>query len=355
MAKRVLIAPLDWGLGHTTRCIPIIRKLLQRGCIVYVACHPAAQQLLSREFSTIRLLPIEGYGIRYASTKRNFALKILWQIPKIVLTIYNEQKWLKKAVISHQIELVISDNRYGLFHKTIPSVFITHQLAIQTPFRLMSRMVQQINYTFIRQFSTCWVPDYPSHFNIAGILSHPDRLPETPVVYIGPLSRLLPQPAGRYLYKWLIVLSGPEPQRTLLEKQLVAAMETVEGRALFVRGLPLAVEALPVPKHCEVVNHLSSTELQEAFAQSEFIISRSGYTTVMEILAMQKKSILIPTPGQTEQEYLALHLRKQHWCNACDQEDDIVAHLLKAQDFPYQLPQLPASTWQDALDDLLLS
>jgi len=350
---KVLVAPLDWGLGHATRCVPLIKTLKQAQCHVYVAGNPTALKLLKQEVTGVEYLPLDGYNIRYSS-KRNMAWKILQQIPKIILTIYKEHRWLQNIVTTHHINLIFSDNRYGLYHKDATSIFITHQLRIKAPFGWLESVIQKINYRFINRFDACWVPDYKGTLNIAGILSHPEQLPAIPVKYIGPLSRLEALNVQVSIpYKWLILLSGPEPQRSMLEDLLMQVINTVQYPVLLVRGLPLESTELAVPPHCKVINHVPAKDLQLLFAQSEYIISRSGYTTVMEILALQKKSILIPTPGQTEQEYLASHLMQQHWCYSFEQHEDAVKHLQQAQSFAFQLPQLPGNSLQCAVDGVL--
>lgn len=350
---KVLVAPLDWGLGHATRCVPLIQILKQAQCHVYVAGDPTILKLLQQELTGVEYLPLDGYNIQYSS-KRTLAPKILKQTPKILRAIQKEHRWLKNMVATHQINLVFSDNRYGLYHTEAKSIFITHQLRIQAPVSWLENIIQKINYRFINRFDACWVPDYEGKFNIAGTLSHPAQLPQVPVQYIGPLSRLkaIDTPIS-IQYKWLVLLSGPEPQRSILEKLLLQALKAVKHPAMLVRGLPLASSTLSVPPYCKAVNYLPAKELQLLFAQSEYIISRSGYTSVMEILALGKKSILIPTPGQTEQEYLAKHLMQQHWCYSFGQHENAVPHLQQADLFNYQLPQLPGNSLQAAVETLL--
>lgn len=134
---------------------------------------------------------------------------------------------------------------------------------------------------------------------------------------------------------------------------MLQVISTIQDRVFLVRGLPLAATELPVPSHCKVANHVPARELDLLFAQSEYIISRSGYTTVMEILALGKKSVLIPTPGQTEQEYLARHLLEQQWCYSFEQHEPALYHLQQAQSFAYQLPQLPGNSLQAAVEMLI--
>ena len=229
---RVIVSPLDWGLGHATRCIPVIKALLQAGCSVFVACDETAEKLLTAEFPGVHFLSLPGYRVRYAFSKRWFAVKILQQIPKIVSAIRREHRWLKKAVVLHRIDLVISDNRYGLFYPGLPCIFITHQLAIQTPFLWLSRWTQKLSYRIVNRFTECWVPDYEGANNLAGLLSHTNKLPRIPVRYVGPLSRFGKQDGEQKIYQWLILLSGPEPQRTVLENKLLEIIPSLTGKVM---------------------------------------------------------------------------------------------------------------------------
>ncbi len=339
--QRILIAPLDWGLGHATRCIPLINSLKSFGYEVIIACNPVQKKLLQQEFPALDFLIISGYNIQYSRTKRGLVFKILMQLPKILLTIQKEHRWLQKAIQTHSIDLVISDNRFGLFTKLVPCIFITHQLTIQAPNKWLKRMMQFINYYFIQHFHQCWVPDLEGNLNIAGILSHPNKLPRIPVKYMGPLSRFEKIQNLDKKFEWMIILSGPEPQRSILEKKFLKIVDKLGKNVLLVRGKPGCEESIEAPANCTVKNHLSTSMLQAAFGSSEYIISRSGYTTVMEILFLQKKSILIPTPGQTEQEYLADHLMNQNWCYSFNQEEkDYLYHINAAKNFIYKLPGL---------------
>lgn len=332
----ILIAPLDWGLGHATRCIPIIRGLINNGHKVIIASEGAQAILLKQEFPDIQYVDLRGYRVKYSKNAHFFALKLIVQIPAIIKTIYHENQWLQQIVKDEKIDLVIADNRYGMYHKTIPCIFITHQLTIKAPFRRVEYLLQKINYHFINRFTTCWVPDVEEVPNIAGILSHPSKMPSIPVQYIHLLSRF-EQKISVQKYDLCILLSGPEPQRTLLEEKIVQSIGILNTSILLVRGKPESSQLPTVPSNITVVNHLSTYLLGEAIQQSEFVLSRSGYTTIMELLALKKKMILIPTPSQTEQEYLANNLMKQMLAITALQADvDIAKLLLQAKEFKFK-------------------
>jgi len=315
-------------LGHTTRCIPIIKTLKNANYDVVVACCPKQKQLLQQEFTDLQLIDLFGYNISYANNKFIFILKIILQIPKILYCIYKENKWLNDYINTHKIDVVISDNRYGLFNKKIKSVFITHQLVIKAGNRFIENILQKINYSFINKFNTCWVPDFADENNIAGELSHPLKMPKILVKYIGALSRFYKVEID-IKYDLCVLLSGPEPQRTLLENKLLFQLNNLKNKKiLFVRGLPTSNDII---KHsnCTIKNHLSGQDLQKAICSSNIVVARSGYTTVMELLHLQKTMILIPTPMQTEQEYLAQYLSNKKMCIYYNQKN---IDILKAFD-----------------------
>ncbi len=342
--NNILLSPLDWGLGHTTRCFPLIDQYLAEGCRVFIACQPgsASEKMLMQAYPQITYLPLQGYNITYSRTRKGFIAKIAGQAPKILSAIRNEHRFVEAAVMRHGIDLVVSDNRYGFYSRKVRSVFITHQLSIRVPCRFLQAVVQRINYSFINKFSECLVPDFADKdMNLAGRLSHPEKWPSIPVKYIGPLSRLKPVPGVEKKYDLLVLLSGPEPQRSILEEKLLEVLPYRMQRVLLVRGLPNATEKV----YCEnvrVENYLGVKDLSQAIAQSEFVLARAGYTTVMEMICLQKRSILIPTPGQTEQEYLAKRLHQQQWAFCFSQGDDIQQRLDQAMQFNFMLPALQA-------------
>lgn len=346
----ILVAPLDWGLGHATRCIPIIKHLLQLGCKVIIAAEGLQENLLKTEFPDAAFIHLPGYRMRYTKSKRLLQLKIVLQLPKILVLIRREKKWLRCLLQKQRIDGVISDGRYGLHHPAIPCVIMTHQLSMKAPVAFAENLMQKFNYHFIRKFTACWVPDEEGPCNLAGDLSHPRKMPGVPVHYLGCLSRL-EQQAATPKYKALILLSGPEPQRSILEKKVAAQLESYNEPVLLLRGLPNSAEELHVPLNVVVKNHLSAHELQQAFAESEYVISRSGYTTVMDVCKLRKKSILIPTPGQTEQEYLAEHLHVQQWCLAIEQDQFSLREALnKAEKFNYRLPELDMNKYKEVVE-----
>ncbi len=286
--KKILIAPLDWGLGHATRCLVLIKYLQELNCDITIAATGNIKKLLQNEFPEITFLNLPGYEISYSKSKRILPLKILMQIPKILKIIRYENKWLYEMMNKYRFDAVISDNRYGLHTSTCTSIFITHQLKIQTNLPWLDKILQRYNYRFINRFSECWVPDFDGKLNIAGELSHPQKMPTIPVKYLGPLSRFEKSVEQKLSYKWMAIISGPEPQRSILEKKIFDVAAKANDSFLIVRGLPGGEENNFQMPNCTIYNHLNTAEMQETIKASEFVISRCGYTTVMEMLALQK-------------------------------------------------------------------
>lgn len=335
--KKVLIVPLDWGLGHATRDIPLIHELLNAGCEVVIAAEGKHAALLSREFPALTILPLPGYRITYSQKGLFFGLKILRQAPKIWNAVRREQAWLRKTVAEHGIHGVISDNRFGLWHASIPCVFISHQLLIKTPFGgFTERLLQRLNYRFINRYSACWVPDFASEPNLSGELAHPAVLPAN-TSYLGCLSRFEQQEGVAQQYDLLALISGPEPQRANLEELLLAQIRQMPGiKALIVSGRPDEASQREISPGVLQVSHLSARELNEAMLASGMVLCRSGYTTLMDLAKLDKKAILIPTPGQSEQEYLGKYLmRKGYFYSVPQSRFNLSETLNAARDFPF--------------------
>ncbi|MEP7164328.1 MAG: glycosyltransferase family protein [Ferruginibacter sp.] len=331
LRPRVLVAPLDWGLGHATRCITIINVLIEHNIEVIIAAEGPIAKLLQKEFPAIVILRLKGYKINYSRRKEIFFLNMLAQFPKIISAIKNEKKWLKETVERYKIDAVISDNRFGLHLAKTPCVYVTHQLFIQTGNRFLNKIVQKIHYRFINKFNECWVPDAEGINNLAGKLSHPGNLPVRPVKYLGILSRCK-KIITEKKYDLLILLSGPEPQRSIFENMLLAQLNNAEGLIVLVRGLPGGAEKKLYAENKNLVihDHLPAEALNELIQQSVNIIARCGYSTIMDLVTLQQNAILVPTPGQTEQEYLAAYLTGKKMFFTCAQENFSLEQALEA-------------------------
>ena len=326
----VLVAPLDWGLGHTVRCIPIIKELLKLGCEIVVACNSEQQQVLKEDFPSITYHQLEGYNIIYGRSKTRTLLSLFLQVPKLLIRANREKSWLKEFLRRNRVDAVISDNRYGFNASKIPSIFITHQLRIISGLgNWVDGVIQIVLYRYINQFDACWVPDWKNaDQNLAGQLSHPTKLPRISIEYIGGLSRFEKCVEHSDPMGLLIILSGPEPQRTILELIILSQLQDYAGPAVFVRGV-YNQPKISSFNHVTIMNNASSPVLNRLICNSKIVVCRAGYTSIMDILKLNKKSILIPTPGQGEQEYLADYLHRQKLAFTTRQEDFDLGSMLE--------------------------
>ena len=312
--KRILVAPLDWGIGHSTRCIPVINALISNNYEVILAADSRPLHLLSTEFPQLEMIRFEGYNIKY-SKYLHMTISMILQIPKLLWNIKKENSALDEIIKGYQIDGVISDNRFGLYSSKVPCVFITHQLEIQAP--SFAESIRNFNYQYINKYNACWVID-DEKINLAGNLSKPDSLPNN-THYIGIQSRFEKQEIKKK-YDFLAIVSGPEPQRTILEKGLVKALKDRKEKSLIVLGKP-EINTSNQIGNLTIKSHLDAKDLNTAIIQSELIICRSGYSTVMDLAKLEKKAIFIPTPGQTEQEYLAHNFKDSGICYTQNQSD----------------------------------
>jgi uncharacterized protein (TIGR00661 family) len=334
---RILLAPLDWGLGHATRCIPVIYELMAQNVEVWLAGEGAQEAVLRKEFPSLPFLSLTGYRVKYGRSAIGLIKNLLFQWPALLRSIRRENRWLEQMVNEYHFDAVISDNRFGLYHPSVPCVFMTHQLSIKSPFGTWTEsLLQQYNYRFINHFAACWVPDNEKGNDLAGDLSHPKNLPPIPVCYTGFLSRLKQTELPEKKHHLFISLSGPEPQRSLLEDKLVNQLSHYNGTAVIVRGLPDTNRLIPSTNDIHFYNHLPTDQYEREMARAEYVISRSGYSTIMDLAVMGKKSILIATPGQTEQEYLSGYLEERKIAPCIDQNEFKLEEALNiAANFPY--------------------
>lgn len=312
--KRILVAPLDWGIGHATRCIPIINALQTHGFEVVIAADRRPLHLLKNEFPNLEFIRFSGYDVKYSSSLP-MSLNMLFQVPKILMKIKMENKLLAQIIDDYNIDGVISDNRFGLYTNKVPSVFISHQLQIQSPY--FSENIRNFNYKYINRYDTCWIMDDESQ-NLAGELSKPKSLPNN-TIFIGTQSRF-EKTEKQKKYDFLGIVSGPEPQRTIFEKGVIKALKNRNTKSLIVLGKP-ELNKMEQLGDLTIQSHLNAKDFNDAILQAELIICRPGYSTIMDLAKLEKKAIFIPTPGQTEQEYLANQFMQKRICFAQNQNE----------------------------------
>ncbi|WP_426293539.1 glycosyltransferase [Dyadobacter endophyticus] len=269
---------------------------------------------MQSNFPDLPQLPLAGYNITYSRSGGTFVAKIVAQIPKILGAIGRERRWLREMQARHRFDLVISDNRYGLKIKGLRSIIMTHQLNIITGLGMGADwLMRKLHYRILEKFDACWIVDVQENGGLAGKLSHPPRIPSN-ARYIGLLSQLrssaTPTPVQNNSI--LILLSGPEPMREMLEEKLFRqAASATDYHFHIVAGNPSGGVRTRLPAHITYVTHANAEELATTLADAQLVICRSGYSTLMDLAMLGKKALLIPTPGQSEQEYLARHLQSQ--------------------------------------------
>lgn len=308
----ILIAPLDWGLGHATRCIPLIKACNDAGHRVLMASSGRSLELLKKEFPTLTAIEIPSYNIYYQK-KGSFIIKIIGQLGKVFRGIKREHRITAALVKEYGINLIISDNRYGIYHPEVQSVIITHQMMVKVPaFRIAEPFVYLWLQWQHRKFNTVWIPDTASENNISGDLSHKYRVPKH-AHFIGILTRFRkPESVVAPTNNILAIISGPEPQRTIFEDKIIEQAKNINQQFILVRGISEIEQDEKIADNIRLISHLPGEALFQLITQSEIIISRGGYSTLMDLALLNKKCIFIPTPGQTEQEYLVKELHQKN-------------------------------------------
>lgn len=307
--KTIFISPLDWGLGHATRCVPIIKELIVSNKVI-IGTTTLNRTFFDKKFPALQKINLPSYNISYSNNLPVW-IKILIQWPKINAVINEEKKLLQQIITENKIDLVISDNRFGLYNKNVESIFITHQLNVKSP--LFLGLANKKNKEYIHQFNKVWVPDHKNeNERLSGQLSDSAGI-KIPIDYIGPKSALAEieiNSSEQEKYDLLILLSGVEPQRTILENKLLEKFKDSSKKIVLVRGSDSEFNA--INKNMSVFNFTFDGELKKIILSADTVICRSGYSTLMDLYLLNKKKIiLVPTPGQTEQEYLAEYWKEK--------------------------------------------
>jgi len=311
--ENILICPLNWGLGHASRCIPLIRILEKNNYKVYIAASGDAYHFLKKTFPYLPVIWFEDYNTQYTKGK-NLSTKIFFQTPKIFFKIFLEHLRLKKLIRDQGIDTVISDNRFGLWNKKVRSVYITHQIHIKAPGEKsgLEKFLFRIHRFFINKYDICLIPDYPLGFKLAGDLSS-DKGLTVNTKFIGILSRFEAIENKKPVeFDLCVIISGPEPQRSIFEEIILEQLRKSSFSAIVVLGQPDENLHTIIEERLHVYSCLSPDEMQDYIQRSEIVLARSGYSTIMDLATLGKKAILIPTPGQTEQEYLADYLSQKN-------------------------------------------
>ena len=328
---QVLVCPLKWGLGHATRCVPIVRELLKQGFEVTLAASGGPLAFLKTEFPDLPFIEFPGFSPEY-SKRKAMVWHMMKAIPTFLRAIYKEHQRLNEIQNEQEFDVVISDNRYGLWNRKAESILVIHQLTIKAPgvLRWIEPLLWLINKLLMINFNQVWVPDSEGADNLSGDLSHKFPLNKK-IRFIGPLSRFTVLSNANQSEKKdgiLAIVSGPEPQRSIFQNLLEKQLSTLDTKSTLICGNPSSKEEVRKTGNLTVFPHLDSDSLFRKMQETSLVISRSGYSTLMDMAVVGGKALFIPTPGQTEQEYLArLHQKsgKTHYRNQneTDLEKDI--------------------------------
>ena len=341
---------LNWGLGHATRTVPVVRELLAAGHRPVLASDGRALRLLRNEFPHLDVRELPAYNVRYG---RNLVWSMVRQVPKLLRAVRAERRAVADWVAREHFTHLISDNRYGCHHAALRSALLTHQINIAVPNRLFAG-VNHWNRHLLRQFDQIWVPDHPpGSDSLAGKLAEPHpRLP--PVRHLGPLSRLVGRDVPKR-YALAAVVSGPEPSRTEFATYLRRELPRLEQRCALVLGQPERTDPPSSVGMVDVFPFRNTTQLNRLLNESAVVLSRAGYSSIMDYETLGLPAILVPTPGQTEQEYLARHFAQTGRYVTSDLTTDSLSELLeRARRIPPRaVPVLKTPPLRAVLEDFL--
>lgn len=348
-----MVCPLDWGLGHATRCVPVIQNFLDEGHQVIIGADKNPLAFLKEEFPKLKTVVIPGLTINYG--EKGSSLKLFYESVKFLNYIKQEKQFIDEFLAANKVDMIVSDNRYGLYSDKIESIIITHQLYPKAP--VGEKLLHQKIEKLLGNFNEVWIPDFDGENNLSGDLAHLKPFQQKHK-FIGALSRFSSSQPTTSCHTEFIevsrnkqafdfdicaIISGPEPQRTIFEKLIFEQIEKHQLKAVVVRGLPEANVIASCHPECsteqsrsviegytkqsakndeilgqarndgsiKIFNHLPTQQLQAYILKSKKVVCRSGYSSIMDLVALNKKAILVPTPGQTEQEYLAEYHHKK--------------------------------------------
>ncbi|MCQ2311299.1 MAG: hypothetical protein MJZ64_06090 [Paludibacteraceae bacterium] len=318
---KILIAPLNWGLGHATRCVALVRRYMSEGHEVVLGGDGESLVWLKRYFPNLRYVELASLELTYSKGKSQ-VWAMLRALPKLIRFSLEDEARLEQLLRTEPFDLVVSDNRFGLYSQRTRCVYMTHQLWIRLPrfWHWLEPLAARLHAQVYNKYSEVWVPDYEQK-GLSGILGHPKKVSDK-VKYIGPLSRFgiyqlcsaqttmasaNNNGISQHQYHVVALLSGLEPQRSIFEQQVLAQMAQQTGKHLLVQGKVKKPFTKLQHGNITVVPWLGDDELAAALLGAEQIICRSGYSTIMDLerLGVLGKAVFYPTPGQPEQAYLA--------------------------------------------------
>lgn len=330
--KNILICPLDWGIGHASRVVPIIKKLQLKGHNIFIACSKQQQTFFSNEIYNYTWIPSASPVIKYSHTKLS-VYDLIKLIPQIFVGIRKDKKRINGWINKYNIHIVISDNRYGCYSPNAYSILITHQTKIELPKKVKwaEKFLHKRLKKMIYKFNRCWIPDIKEIPNFAGDLSMQYSL-NGKIAFIGLLSRfeetVLNVSHFEKQYEVIAIASGPEPQRSIFAAMLLRQMKDLQKPCILVQGDFCKPNSVRQEDNVSIYSYMNTKQLYQAIQSSKYIVARSGYSTIMDLISLKRTAILVPTPGQTEQEYLASYYKSRRMFVIAKQDNFILSDLL---------------------------
>ncbi|KAA0005321.1 MAG: glycosyltransferase [Thermoplasmata archaeon] len=320
---KVIYAVCSWGLGHATRSLPVVRRLLSEGNDLTVISNGRSLELLKKELgeSVEAYVDIPDYPMLLSENSRQFMAKSMVYWPMFIRRIEKGLARVTKMLRNERYDVIVSDARYDVYSKRVPSFFISHQMRIMNPLRIkmFERGSELFNLFFFKRFAGVIVPDYADEDNLSGELSHNlYRIDESKLYYVGVLSDFKKKNLRKDI-DCLVSITGPEPQRSLLEKKLLSQIRGLDGKIVVTLG---KTEKKDVVKKgdVEVYSFMTKDEREDVLNRAKLVVSRSGYSTILDLAVIGVKALMIPTPGQIEQEYLGSYHNQRGTFYSVDQE-----------------------------------
>lgn len=336
-SQNILISPLNWGLGHASRIIPIIDYCLNSGKNVVIAGNGASLDLLKNKYPNLATVNLPAPALHYGN-KRAISLRLVIDVFFMLINFCKEKRLTKRIIQQYNIDTIISDNRPGVYSSSVKSIYITHQLSIFLSARtgLLSAILSKVHQNIIAKYNYCWVPDFEGENSLAGRLS--SNVKDLQLFHIGPLSRFATKvhscdTTKIVEYKIVCILSGPEPQRSTFETLVISKLQNTKHNSLIIRGLPNIENSMKKFANVSFINHCDDNLFYNYLQSADLIICRSGYSSIMDIFSIGKNALIIPTPGQPEQEFLAEYLSGKYGFIGMSQNEFVYADL-SAIEFP---------------------
>lgn len=319
---RIIYAVCSWGLGHATRSLPVIRKLKEEDNDLTIISNGRSLDLLKKEIGDeAKYYDIPDYPMLLSENSRQFMAKSVVYWPSFIARMESGLQALNKILQKRKYDRIISDARYDMYSKKIPSFFITHQIRIMNPLRIgiFERGSETFNLFFFKRFFGVIVPDFEKD-NLSGDLSHNlNKIDENKLHYAGVLSDFKKKKKKKDI-DYMISISGPEPQRTILEKKIISKVNDLSGKIIITLGKTESIKKFS-KKNIETYSFLSKEKREDFLNRSKLVISRSGYSTILDLAVIGTKALMIPTPGQVEQEYLGKYHNKKKTFYSVNQEN----------------------------------